>query len=431
MQITIEVLRRFAPHGDGHILQAIVDQAPRMLPRFGVGITARRLQHFFASIALESAGFTRREENLSYSAQRLTKVWPKRFPSLAAAQPFAHNPRALANKVYGGRMGNKGAGDGYRYRGRGPGQITGHDGYFALGQVVNLPLVTQPELVAADDHLLECAAAFFCWKNIGPAADGDQDVRVRKLWNGGATGLDDYRAWLKHARAIFTEPLSARVPIAKVATIAELPADDDADDAHVREDHDYLAPHEAPPTAPAELPAEGAAPAIVLTATEITAAQQLLHDLNYSEVGLPNGQIGSRTIAAIAAFKHDRGIAGAPVLDRALIVELDRAKAQGFTRPIAPERAEGEPEGSRITAGADRQATGAVTVLGAIGAYGMQKIEAVQTFVDGHLTLLAPVKDLALEYWWLIAIAFAAYVLIEAAHIRRARVEDHRQGKTT
>ncbi|MCY1745057.1 hypothetical protein [Ensifer sp. SL37] len=45
-------------------------------------------------------------ENLYYSAERLTQVWPSRFPTIASAKPFARNPRKLANKVYGGRMGN-------------------------------------------------------------------------------------------------------------------------------------------------------------------------------------------------------------------------------------------------------------------------------------------------------------------------------------
>ena len=40
-------------------------------------------------------------ENLSYSAQRAHEVWPTRFSTVASAEPYAHNPRALGNKVYG------------------------------------------------------------------------------------------------------------------------------------------------------------------------------------------------------------------------------------------------------------------------------------------------------------------------------------------
>ena len=74
-------------------------------------------------------------ENLNYSAKRLTEVWPSRFPTLAAAAPYANNPRKLANKVYGGRLGNTGDEDGWLYRGRGLAQITGKANYAKFGLV--------------------------------------------------------------------------------------------------------------------------------------------------------------------------------------------------------------------------------------------------------------------------------------------------------
>jgi putative chitinase len=234
MLITLEVLRRFAgARADGHYLQAIVDQAPAVLPHYGLGAAAD-MQAFFATLALESGGFRQREENLNYSAKRLCQVWPKRFPSLAAAAPYANNPRALADKVYGGRMGNRAAGDGYKYRGRGPGQITGHDGYAALGKVVGLPLTAQPELVASDQYLLECAAAFWKMKGLNRAvAKGPK--AVRQAWNGGLIGYSDFQAWLGRAQRVFTEPLTSLAPASLLAD----PAAADHDEAPPR---DYQGP---------------------------------------------------------------------------------------------------------------------------------------------------------------------------------------------
>lgn len=68
-------------------------------------------------------------ENLNYSAKRLTEVWPTRFPTIASAKPYANNPQKLANKVYGGRLGNVGPNDGWIFRGRGLPQITGRENY--------------------------------------------------------------------------------------------------------------------------------------------------------------------------------------------------------------------------------------------------------------------------------------------------------------
>ena len=87
------------------------------------------------------------EENLNYTAARIREVWPKRFASVKAAQPYARNPHKLANKVYGGRMGNAGPDDGWTYRGRGQAQITGKTNYAKFG------------LVDAPDKALELATS--------------------------------------------------------------------------------------------------------------------------------------------------------------------------------------------------------------------------------------------------------------------------------
>lgn len=155
--------------------------------RFSLG--RREMDDWLGQVLHESGMLTRLVEGLSYSAERLTVVWPKRFPTLAAAAPFARNPEKLANKVYGGRMGNILPGDGWLFRGRGLVMVTGRDNYIALGRVMGLPLDTKPELLEQPEHALLAAIAW--WERNVPDAFAGDPIKVRRAVNGGTVGLDD------------------------------------------------------------------------------------------------------------------------------------------------------------------------------------------------------------------------------------------------
>lgn len=109
-------------------IDAILDEAERR------GTPLAHLAAILAEAHHETGGqFQPVSENLNYSAKRLTEVWPSRFPTLAAAAPYANNPQKLANKVYGGRLGNVDPSDGWLFRGRGLAQITGRENYARFG----------------------------------------------------------------------------------------------------------------------------------------------------------------------------------------------------------------------------------------------------------------------------------------------------------
>lgn len=109
-------------------VEALLDEAQRR----GVGLC--HLAAMLAEAYHETGGAMQPiEENLNYSAKRLMQLWPARFPTLARAEPYANSPRKLANRIYGGRLGNVGADDGWLYRGRGLAQITGRTNYAKFG----------------------------------------------------------------------------------------------------------------------------------------------------------------------------------------------------------------------------------------------------------------------------------------------------------
>ncbi|NNU59714.1 chitinase [Ochrobactrum soli] len=134
-QTTFFAYARRAPFG-GRLSQAQVDGTSAILAEAERrGLPAEQTAYVLATAFHETGGKMQPiEENLNYtSAARIRQVWPSRFASATAAQPYVRNPQALANKVYGGRMGNNGANDGWIYRGRALAMITGKDNYKKYG----------------------------------------------------------------------------------------------------------------------------------------------------------------------------------------------------------------------------------------------------------------------------------------------------------
>lgn len=170
------------------------------------GITDQKSKAMLmANVDVETGGFKKNEENLNYSAKRLQEVFPKYYSTPEAARADANNPEAIANKVYGGRMGNTDAGDGYKYRGRGDIQLTGKTQYADMGKKLGVDLVNNPDLAMDPKYSAQIAVQH--WKGSGAdkaAMAGDID-RARKLTNGGTNGLEDvkgkYGGYLTQAQA--------------------------------------------------------------------------------------------------------------------------------------------------------------------------------------------------------------------------------------
>lgn len=153
--------------------------------------------HFFGQCAHESGDFKIFSENLNYSASGLNKTFRKYFPDQQSTVGYAKNPEKIANKVYANRMGNgpESSGDGWKFRGRGPIQLTGKDNYTAFATAMNRPdILTNPEIVASE-LAFESALFFFnnnklftiCDKGIGV----DIITALTKRVNGGTHGLTD------------------------------------------------------------------------------------------------------------------------------------------------------------------------------------------------------------------------------------------------
>lgn len=173
--------------------------------RFGIA-TPKQQAAFIGQCAHESGGFKLLKEGLSYSAERLMKVWPKRFPTLESAQPYARNEKALANKVYAARMGNRdeSSGDGARFCGRGCIQLTGSSAYFQAGKALGVDLWANPEIVATPEYAALTAGWFWWTHKCNEIAEAGDWVKLTKIINGGTVGIDDRIKHINEALAVLT-----------------------------------------------------------------------------------------------------------------------------------------------------------------------------------------------------------------------------------
>jgi putative chitinase len=210
--ITSNHILRLAPNSQSNYRQAFED-AQTIFDRFEISTNQNRLVHFMAQVLHETSGLTVYWEDLDYSADRLPKVWPSRFKprGMLDAVDYAHNPKKLADAVYGTRMGNS-LDEGFLFRGRGLLQTTGRAGYERVTQNVRAIEPTSPDFTESPDLVIDqnwCVlVAVSEWVSLGcnSLADADDLRGVTRAINGGLTGIAERTEWAKRARAVWPSP---------------------------------------------------------------------------------------------------------------------------------------------------------------------------------------------------------------------------------
>jgi len=138
---------------------------------YGLFDNPLRLAHFMAQLSHESGGFRYMEE-------------------IASGQ--AYEGRA--------NLGNTVSGDGKRYKGRGPIQLTGRANYRAYGRAVGIGFEDHPEIVAVPSIGLHVACEYWKTKGLNALADADDVLGITKKINGGVNGLEDRKRYLQKAK---------------------------------------------------------------------------------------------------------------------------------------------------------------------------------------------------------------------------------------
>ena len=167
--------------------------------------TPARMALFLAHCHVEMGAFARVVENLNYSVAGLKNTFGRHRISSADAERYGRktgrpaNQEAIANLIYGGpwgkkNLGNTDPGDGWRFRGSGPGQVTGRANFQRVQDATGLPVVDRPDVLRDVDS--GTRATFVLWQawNMNAYADKGEVTASRRKWNGGSHGLAEVKA---------------------------------------------------------------------------------------------------------------------------------------------------------------------------------------------------------------------------------------------
>lgn len=168
----------------------------------------------------------------------------------------------------------------------------------------------------------------------------------------------------------------------------------------------------------------------------ILATKKKLDELGYHEFGRLDSEWGGRTVAAIAAYKLDRGMTGPAEIDDDLTAQLDQDIADGWRRPIADARSNATVNDLAPTNATLKQNwwTRLWAKLAAIPAgIGAVVSGAMDKFPDAKATYIDPVMDFFLDVpgwlWFVAAAGIAAAIWIGTRKADATVVDSFKTGR--
>ena len=175
--LSYEDLRRFCPSGRRSILRELARYSA-LLADYGLRDNERRLCHFLAQAAHETAGFRTLRE---YGSRRYFQA------------------------RYGHRrdLGNLSRADGSRFRGRGIFQLTGRANYRKYGRLLGLDLLKYPQQAEKVEIALRIAGEYWRMKSLNRLADRNDLRGITRRINGGLNGLAQRKRYLRRAMSIW------------------------------------------------------------------------------------------------------------------------------------------------------------------------------------------------------------------------------------
>jgi predicted chitinase len=203
--LDVTQLRQIMPNVPAAKVAQLLPYLNSAMMEYGID-SAARAAAFLAQLAHESGEFRWMEE-----------IWGP-TPAQRRYEPATE----LAK-----RLGNTQPGDGKRFKGRGPIQLTGRANYQRFGRLLGIDLVSEPEQAAEPDVAFRVAALYWASRGLNELADRQDFREITRRINGGFNGMADRTkyfdrarkalagwvatragAWPRAARSLPAEPLS-------------------------------------------------------------------------------------------------------------------------------------------------------------------------------------------------------------------------------
>lgn len=198
-QIDLDFLRIAFPANTPGGLMPWVGPTQAACVKWGID-TFREVASFLANINVESEGLTRLSESLNYSTEALIAKFGRHRISEEQARKFGRNSQhpanqeAIANILYGGtfgarNLGNTEPGDGWKFRGYGPKQLTGRRNQSLFAEAVKKPVDDIPAYLRTPEGGMDSAGWFWKTNNLDAKAATPGVEDDRRAINGGTFGL--------------------------------------------------------------------------------------------------------------------------------------------------------------------------------------------------------------------------------------------------
>ncbi|HEU0177974.1 MAG TPA: glycoside hydrolase family 19 protein [Blastocatellia bacterium] len=171
-------------------LQQIMPRLPQAKRQLYLPFINRVMEIYEIDTPLRASAFLAQIAHESAELRFMEEIWGP-----TAQQKKYEPPSDVARS-----LGNTQPGDGFRYRGRGPIQVTGRANYKKYGDLLGVDLIGNPDLAATPQYAFSTAGVFWKLNGLNELADVQDFVAITKKINGGLNGLADRQRYYEIAK---------------------------------------------------------------------------------------------------------------------------------------------------------------------------------------------------------------------------------------